>query len=34
MDGANQVLVFEQQGENRDIIDDLYYQQMLQGAGL
>jgi predicted ABC-type ATPase len=33
-DGANPVLVFEQQGENRDIIDELYYHQMLQGAGL
>jgi predicted ABC-type ATPase len=33
-DGANPVLVFEQQGENRDIIDELYYHKMLQGAGL
>lgn len=31
-DGDAPVLVFEQNGEYRDIIDDFYYNQMLQEA--
>lgn len=33
-DGENPVLVFEQRGEDRNIIDDFHYNQLLQGAGL
>lgn len=32
-DGKDPVLVFEQNGEYRDIIDDFYYNLMLQEAG-
>jgi hypothetical protein len=32
-DGENPVLVFEQRGEDRNIIDDFHYNQLLQGAG-
>ncbi len=31
-DGDNPILVFEQQGEDRDVIDDTYYSQLQQGA--
>lgn len=31
-DGDNPILVFEQQGEDRDIIDATYYSQLQQGA--
>lgn len=33
-DGENPVLVFEQRGEDRNIVDDFQYNQLLQGAGL
>jgi len=33
-DGESPVMVFEQRGEDRNIIDDFHYNQLLQGTRL